>query len=243
MKNSLNHLTYQQAEKALVFFVALLILLSVSCGGENMQSDSNPSTCESIQADTCFLTVVDSIGVELGDSNYVFGAIREVDTGPDGDIYVLDWINCTIFRYSSDGEFVTRIGGEGNGPGEMAQPGFMGVLTNGTICVADGNGWLRYTNTGEPIATEPDEGRRVRCMTSSDINQLLVAIVEVEWQNDQMQIEKRICLVDPQEPDSVLVEYHKVEYFLETNDYDQFISATVRVDLFPMFFAAGEEVR
>lgn len=241
MNSSFSQLKYQQTEKSLMLVFAFLILLSVACGSENTPSDSHSSTQETIQADTCFLTVVDSIGVELGDSNYVFGAIREVDTGPDGDIYVLDWINCTIFRYSSEGEFVARIGGKGNGPGEMAQPGFFGILDNGIICVADGNGWLRYTITGEPIATEPDEGRGIRCMTSAGNNQLLAAIVEVEWQNDQMQIEKRICLLDAEEPDSVLVEYHMVEYFLETTDFDQFISATVMVDLFPLFFAAGEE--
>jgi hypothetical protein len=90
------------------------------------------------------LEVVDSIGIELGDSNYVFGSIREIDRGPDGEVFVLDQAGCCILVYSRQGEFIARIGGYGHGPGEMASPSFFEVLGDGSLCVDDANGWLRF---------------------------------------------------------------------------------------------------
>lgn len=229
-----------ELRKDFVCMFAVLSLLGLSCGGENNQPESSSSEQNDDYADVCTLTVVDSIGVELGDSNFVFGAIKEVDIGPGGDIYVLDWIKCAIFRYSPDGEFVQRIGRQGSGPGEMSQPGFFEVLDDGSICVVDANGWHRYDSAGESVSTQPDEGRRIRYMNSADSNFIIGARVEVEWLDDQMQITKSICRFDSQQPDSVIVEYHQMQYHIETTDMNEFMRAVVRIDLFPMLFAAGD---
>ncbi len=229
-----------ELRKDFVCMLAALSLFGLSCSGENTQLENSSSEHDDNHADVCTLTVVDSIGVELGDSNYVFGAIREVDIGPDGDIFVLDWIKRVIFRYSSDGEFVQRIGGPGSGPGEISQPGFFEVLDDGSICVVDANGWLRYDSAGESVSTQPDEGRRIRYMNSADSIFIIGAKVEVEWLDDQMQITKRICRFDSQQPDSVIVEYLQMQYHLETAEMNEFMRAVARVDLFPMLFAAGD---
>ncbi|MCK5134109.1 MAG: hypothetical protein KAR40_18425 [Candidatus Sabulitectum sp.] len=138
MSSFTHQLKIHQAENRFVFALSLLWLIGVSCGGENIQSGNDQTAHGVNHAIVRRLTVVDSIGTELGDSNYVFGAVWGVTIGPSGDIFVVDWIKCTIFRYSFDGDFIQRIGRRGSGPGEMHQPGNPVVMDDGSICVYDG---------------------------------------------------------------------------------------------------------
>ena len=69
------------------------VLLCLSCGDV---CDDNEKADVSI--DTLYFA--DSIGIEMGDSNYVFGSIRDFDYAPDGRILILDNIQCCIIIYS-----------------------------------------------------------------------------------------------------------------------------------------------
>ena len=44
---------------------------------------------------------------------------RHIQEGPDGNIYVYDEVDAFIKVYSPQGEFLRKIGGEGQGPGEI----------------------------------------------------------------------------------------------------------------------------
>ncbi len=83
------------------------------------------------------LTFVDSIGVELGDSNYVFGSIEAVSHAADGNLLVLDRPACSVKEYTLEGEFVRSLGRRGSGPGEFINPLSMTRLTDGRIAVLD----------------------------------------------------------------------------------------------------------
>jgi hypothetical protein len=48
---------------------------------------------------------------------------NQVEEGPDGNIYVYDAVDAFIKVYTSAGKFVRRIGGEGQGPGEIQRAG------------------------------------------------------------------------------------------------------------------------
>jgi hypothetical protein len=48
---------------------------------------------------------------------------NQVEEGPDGNIYVYDAVDAFIKVYTSAGIFVRRIGGEGQGPGEIQRAG------------------------------------------------------------------------------------------------------------------------
>jgi len=85
------------------------------------------------------LVVVDSIGVELGDSNYVFGSIEAVSHTSGGNILVLDRPACSVLEFTSDGEFVRRMGRRGSGPGEFLNPVSMVRLGDGRIAILDTN--------------------------------------------------------------------------------------------------------
>lgn len=47
---------------------------------------------------------------------------RQVDEGPDGNIYAYDQADAFIKVYSPTGDFIRKIGGKGQGPGEIQRP-------------------------------------------------------------------------------------------------------------------------
>ena len=57
------------------------------------------------------------IGKEDGDGFLIYP--RHIQEGPDGNIYVFDWGDSFIKVYSPEGKYLRRIGGEGQGPGEV----------------------------------------------------------------------------------------------------------------------------
>ncbi len=87
-----------------------------------------------------YLTVTDSIGVELGDSNYVFGVIIEACFTPAGDIAILDGQKANVAMFTPAGEFIRTIGRDGSGPGEFLLPAGMAFRPEGGLVVADGMG-------------------------------------------------------------------------------------------------------
>jgi len=78
-----------------------------------------------------------SIGVELGDTNYVFGQIVEVSQDGNGNIFVLDTSTMNVRKYSSEGNFLGSAGRQGTGPGEFQMPRGMAVLGNNDFIVSD----------------------------------------------------------------------------------------------------------
>ncbi len=219
----------------------MYLLLCISCTGENNQTDNSQTLHVVNYANLCTLSVVDSIGVELGDSNYVFGAVREVEIGPDGDIYVVDWIKCTIFRYSSTGEFIQRIGRRGSGPGEMLQPGDLAVMDDGSICINDELGWQRYDSAGENISS----GRILRpnpmWIMALDSVEILGMLNELSRNDNYLITTKRICRWNSHDPDSIETEYFSKQYLIgPLEDLNEFRRDLIRIDFFPILFAAGE---
>ena len=64
----------------------LTMMLLVSCGGEQSSAVEPDQDALVIRE----LVVVDSIGVDIGDSNYVFGSIEASSHTPNGNILLLD---------------------------------------------------------------------------------------------------------------------------------------------------------
>ena len=115
-------------KKLLVLMFSVLIL-ALACGeqpAEDLTEDVDingvaaAATEEYVlpEADE-YLILSDSIGIELGDSNYVFGQIAGVDITPKGEIAILDAQRSCISIFSPSGEFVQLIGRQGSGPGEF----------------------------------------------------------------------------------------------------------------------------
>lgn len=146
-----------------LFFSAVFLLVT-GCG-------EIPSQTSGAETDEITLTMIktDSIGVELGDSTLVFGAIEGVVTGPDGNIVVLDRAACCIKIYTPDGVFLRQISRRGNGPGELISTAFLTVTEDGTlILTGDGSETLGIHafdySTGDWIGSEPSFGSPPTCL-------------------------------------------------------------------------------
>lgn len=83
------------------------------------------------------LRSVVSIGMEMGDSSYVFGDIRDACVMEDGTILVLDSYDNGIMVYDPLGTFLRKTGGQGEGPGEYGNPFGMAALEDGRVIVSD----------------------------------------------------------------------------------------------------------
>ncbi len=113
----------------------ILAILAAACGDnqpEPIVDESSEGTATVLE-----LVFVDSIGVELGDSNYVLGSIEASSHTQDGNILILDRPACCVREYTTGGEFVRQYGRRGTGPGEVVNPLSMTRLTNGNIVMLD----------------------------------------------------------------------------------------------------------
>lgn len=229
----------------------IIILLVISCSSENAQvqdsyfpnsigDDPNPFGINS--EELISLTVYDSIGVDLGDSNYVFGAISEAKIGPEGNIYVLDRLKCTIFKYSPEGEFIQRIGREGNAPGELLQSYFFTVMDDCSITLHDGmNGWTRFDSTGEYINSSfMLHPFPMKFMALDSIN-ILGIVNELGREENALLTTKHICQWNATSPDSIIREYISLNYSIEIGEnYQLNTRDLVEIDYFPILFTAGD---
>jgi len=100
------------------------------------------------------LTIGDASGLE----EYSFGQIADVDANARGDLYVLDRQARQATVYGPDGGYRYRVGGPGEGPGELGeQATSIRVGPADSIAILDY--WQRrlnvYAPTGAPARTVP----------------------------------------------------------------------------------------
>ena len=135
--------------KLVLLLFAALVLAFAGCGSEEApvdgdQTDSGQeedfaTSLEMPEIDQ-WLVIQDSIGVELGDSNLVFGTIVGAQYLPNGNIAVADMMKVQVNIYSSDGQYIRTVGREGQGPGEYQLLSAFSVNTDGSFIVPDAMG-------------------------------------------------------------------------------------------------------
>ncbi|MEN8208202.1 MAG: 6-bladed beta-propeller [Candidatus Fermentibacteria bacterium] len=150
--------------------IALAALL-VSCGGEEPTVEIPDEITSEIP--TVYLAPVDSIGIEIGDSTLVMGAIEGLAYGPDGNIAVLDCARACIRIYSPEGEYIRQIGRRGNGPGELQSIAFLGISEDGHIYLTgDGSEILGVHQfdyyTGEWLGSFQSTGTPPTCIEGAE---------------------------------------------------------------------------
>ena len=133
------------------YFIELcvvMLLLIASCGSGGQEATDLHQQVELPQTN---LVVLDSIGVELGDSCYVFGSIEGLGYTQEGNIAILDRMSADIRLYSPDGLYLGRAGGRGSGPGEMHNPLCLFLFPDGRMGALDPwrNGLQIYSSEEE----------------------------------------------------------------------------------------------
>ncbi|MBD3368820.1 6-bladed beta-propeller [Candidatus Fermentibacteria bacterium] len=117
----------------MAILILIVALLAISCGEFDRSSQSSPTA----PPDTFELCSVDTIGVGMGDSSYVFGTVMQASAGPEGTTYVLDMQRCLLSVFDEQGEIVRTLGGKGGGPGELQLPMDFALLSDGGVAVND----------------------------------------------------------------------------------------------------------
>lgn len=114
---------------AAISLLSLLFIVTTGCDDSNVWQEPFPERLT--------ISIVDSIGTEMGDSSYVLGAIADAEFSPSGSILILDQSACFIREFSHEGIHLSNISRQGNGPGELLYPFNMTIMPDGTIMIGD----------------------------------------------------------------------------------------------------------
>ncbi|MBN2587796.1 MAG: hypothetical protein JXA64_00045 [Candidatus Fermentibacteraceae bacterium] len=191
--------------------IATAALLMAGCGGGGNADLEDPARQDG-DLPVIGVRVVDSIGVEIGDSNYVMGAIEDLCYGPDGNIAVLDRARSCVRIYTPRGEFLRRIGCKGSGPGELQDIAFLAISEDGHLYIS-GEGseilgihqydyfsgeWLGSLSTGSPPT----------CLEGVDGSDYVRKDLRVDPSSDELRVILTIARYEPgaDEPSTVYFE-------------------------------------
>ncbi len=215
--------------------IIILAALMVSGCGESSSEVSQEAPLET--EERVSIAVVDSIGVELGDSNYVFANLNAAGFGPDGNIYVLDRGKYSASVYSPDGEFIRRIGNQGSGPGELLMPFAMAVLGNGTVAICDPmqQGINNFSPDGqwEGVSIEFNNNPPMN-MAGADSNAFVALKVTIEFEEEPTTVFAIGRYEDSPEPAAF---YYQDEFPFDPEDLTEILNRT----LFSAKFTADRE--
>ncbi|MEO8478123.1 MAG: hypothetical protein ABI542_00715 [Gemmatimonadota bacterium] len=94
------------------------------------------------------LVALFSVGKYVDDSSRIFNDLRDLDVGPDGRIYALDYGASNITVFDSVGTQLAVLGRPGEGPGELSQANGLRFGPDGTLWVNDhGKGMILALDT------------------------------------------------------------------------------------------------
>lgn len=116
-------------------FLAVLAASPLACDGGG--DGGPPSGAAAGDAGPREVEVRLTIGIELGDTDYVFGTIADAVPTAEGGVVVLDMFSLNVREYDSGGRLVFSAGREGSGPGEFLMPRGIAILGNGRLLVSD----------------------------------------------------------------------------------------------------------
>ena len=120
-------------QSALVICVSLILTIAGFASGQEIIN--NPSNAP---GGIKTLTVDEQWRVGGEDEDFFFGTIGRIHQDKSGKIYILDGQLCQVHVLSGDGELLSTLGGEGDGPGEFRAPNDFYVSPDGTVNVLMG---------------------------------------------------------------------------------------------------------
>jgi DNA-binding beta-propeller fold protein YncE len=97
-----------------------------------------------------------------------------------GNVYALGEFNDAVFKFSPDGRFQTRFGGDGDEPGLFRAPGAIAVDNQGRVYVADFKGVQVFDPNGRYLKVIGVKGA-ASGMVFNDRNELLVVARTAVW--------------------------------------------------------------
>ena len=115
-----------------IFIMLVFVLVLSACEQELPPAETVVQAADTLH----FLVPYDSIGVELGDSTFMFGNIWGTAFTPNGRIAVLDKSLGGIRFYTNDGVYLSSFIPKGGGPGEFVSIDRMSISPDGGFYLA-----------------------------------------------------------------------------------------------------------
>ncbi|MCK5131227.1 MAG: hypothetical protein KAR40_03645 [Candidatus Sabulitectum sp.] len=155
-------------------FAAVFLIFAIACTSE--QAETGLQT--QYESDLRILEVAGVIGVEMGEAEYVFGAIQAIGHNSSGEVAVLDRISANVRFYSRSGEYLRTVSHRGEGPGELINPLAMCLWPDGRISILDPmrGGFFGFTNEGEYLGVELEISRNAHLNTIAVSDSEFVAV-------------------------------------------------------------------
>ena len=127
---------YHEEESVMKYLILIVISLLVlsGCGGDG-QETAVVQEIPTLPVDT--LSLMNEIGVELGDSTNTFGSIVSALIYQKDRILVLDQVANCVKIYDSNGNYLQQLSRQGNGPGELVMPWDMFIMPDGRLMILD----------------------------------------------------------------------------------------------------------
>ena len=75
--------------------------------------------------------------LEIGKKDLMFASIASVCEDSDSNLYVLDRMEHTVFKFSPEGKLIQTFGQKGQGPGDFQNPHLLAYTPQGRLVVAD----------------------------------------------------------------------------------------------------------
>lgn len=210
----------------------LSLLILVGCGYE--EGVRTPGEITDSVEQTVELSITGTIGVELGDSNYVLGAVQAIDHDLDGNILVLDRSACCVRVYSSQGEFIRQISNEGSGPGEILNPMTMTVAGDGRVFVITpwSGGMHAFTTGGEWLGiVTPFYSNPPMNTVGADSNAFVAIRLEV-LPDESGNLQVTTFIGRYEEGEEPTVKYWEYEFPFDPNDLSALLRNTVMGHVF-----------
>ena len=91
-----------------------------------------------------------------------------------GNIYALGHFNNAVFKFSPEGKYINKFGGEGEKPGQFRAPGCIAVDGHGKVYVSDIQGVQVFDSEGRFLRAFKPDGGHASGMIFNDKNELFV---------------------------------------------------------------------
>lgn len=124
-----------KSDIAVRLLVVSLLLMSAACALAEPATVTLPT--EPPATRTVELEEAWRIGGD-DEEEVLLGVVFDAMAGPHGDLFLIDRQLSQVLRYSSEGELLTTLGRQGDGPGELNLPHGMLLLEDGQIGVIQG---------------------------------------------------------------------------------------------------------
>ena len=210
--------------KLAAFCIVLAGVMLSACGERASDiSQVTPSETE----ERVPIATVDSIGLEIGGSDYVFANIMAVEFGPDGNIYVLDRGAYSVPVYSSTGEFGIEKCRRRHGPGELLMPLAMAVLGDGRVAVCDpmqgGINNFSFDGQWEGVSAEFNNNPPMK-MSGADSNAFVALKLTIEFEGPPVTVFTIGRYEEDSEPTAI---YYRDEFPFDPEDLTELLNRTL----------------